>query len=199
MLSIRLFVTVPIVFSLLISGCSTKPDMESSSSEQQTSVKSEWNCESASDGLGENYTCSNTSPEVDGVSWNLTIMCTSDQVTRLAIIGFKSDLNKLLWAGDGNTLVKVRVDSKPVEEWKSAAKGSGLNSFVFFDKDRFDGSNADFLESSGTWKFLSAIAGAKTFGFRLKDADGTDRSGLFNIENSVPIAAKFNALGCKST
>jgi hypothetical protein len=199
MRSRRLFVSVPIVLSLLVSGCSTKSDMEASSSGQQTSVKSEWNCESARDGLGENYTCSNTSPEVDGVSWNLTIMCTSDQVSRLAIIGFKSDLNKLLWPRDGNTLVKVRVDSKPVEEWKFAAKGSGLNSFVFFDKDRFDGSNADFLENRGTWKFLSAIAGAKTFGFRLKDAEGTDRSGLFNIENSVPIAAKFNVLGCKST
>ena len=193
-ISMRLTVALSIVFCLGMSGCSTNSEQESA---QNTNLQSEWNCESETDEFGESYTCSNNGTEIEGVTWNLTVMCGSDKVSRLAILGFRSDLTQLAWPADGDTSLEVRVDSKPIELWKFAAKGESFGSFVFFDKDQFNGSNALPLENSGTWKFLFAIAGAKTFGFTIQDSEGIERSGLFNVENSAPIVAKFNVLGCK--
>jgi hypothetical protein len=46
---------------------------------------------------------------------------------------------------------------------------------------------------------MSKIASAKTFGFKAADADGYSRSVAFNVAGSVPFAAKFSVMGCKSS
>jgi hypothetical protein len=180
---------------LFSSGCSTNPAPQSSA--QGLNQKSGWNCKSGQDGLGEDFYCASEAEDTDGNYWSLSVMCTSDQLSKHSIVGIYPDRNSIKWPIGKNQFVKIRVDSQPIQEWQVSTKSGGEGLF-FFDGDRFNGSNSESLESNSTWRFLTSIAGAKTFGFKATDSEGDNHSLQFNVENSIPIAAKFGVLGCKN-
>jgi len=193
----RLTVVFSIALCLSVAGCSTKSDVEPEPSAQEIDSKSGWDCQLKQDGLGENFSCGSTKEDAEGIYWTFTLMCTSDLKSRHSITGIDSSRNSIMWPVGEKKFVKVRIDSKPIEEWAVNTKGGGQGLlFVTNEKSSLD---ADSNEARDTWNFLSEIAGAKTFGFEATDADGYVRSVLFNIENSIPVAAKFALLGCKSS
>lgn len=192
----RLTVALSLVLCLGVSGCASKSDVNPESSSQNVNVKSGWDCQSQQDGLGENFGCASTQEDSDGVYWSLNVLCTSDLISKHSIVGIDFNGNPIMWPEGEKTFMKARIDSKPIEEWRVSTKtrGQGLV-FVTNGNSNFD---VDSAETRETWKFLSTIAGAKTFGFKATDVDGYVHSVLFNVENSIPIAAKFGVLGCKS-
>jgi hypothetical protein len=76
--------------------------------------------------------------------------------------------------------IKIRLDSKAIENVAIGLRGYSKG--IYFKK--------------GTWFLLTKIATAKTFGFKAIGEDGSPYSARFNVQNSVPIAAKFTAMGC---
>jgi hypothetical protein len=181
---------------LILSGCSKDSELQGKSEPNKAILKSGWNCTTESDGIGENFGCFSSSNEaVDGVYWGMTVMCTSDLVSRHSIAGFNREGEYIIWPNGEIKIAKIRIDSNPIEEWKMTSKARG-QALIFTDSAQVTSLNADLSESRNTWDLLSAIAGADTFGFKATDAEGVVRSHRFNITDSVPIAAKFSSLGC---
>lgn len=184
----------------LVAGCSSGDSGESSSvapsrDEANTSRPAFWDCESQEDGLGEKYSCSSQSKDSDGNTWVLTIMCTSDGITRNSIVGFDTNVNMILWPVRSGQTIKVRIDSEPIQEWAIGTKAGGQG-VSFNAKQSSSAVNSDTNENNGTWKFLTAISSASTFGFQGTNLEGYVESARFEVGNSVPIAAKFASLGC---
>ena len=146
-----------------------------------TATSAAWDCEETDDGLGTEFTCSSKASD-KYYFYYLTIMCTSEQKLTHSITGFDPNSDLVVWGIDNQKSIKVRVDSKPIEAWKTSTKGSG-RALAF---------------TKGTKFLLTKIATAKTFGFQAKDEEGLPYSARFNVKNSVPIAAKFAAMGCKT-
>ncbi len=140
-----------------------------------------WDCEEEEDGLGTSFSCNSTAIN-KYYFYKLTLMCTSEQRLAHSITGFDSNYDLVVWGIDNQKSIKVRVDSKPIETWNTGTKGSG-QALTF---------------TKGTKFLLTKIATAKTFGFQAKDEEGLAYSGRFDVRNSVPIAAKFAAMGCKT-
>ena len=186
------FVVLSLIGALILSGCSgiTAQSDSSGDSSGSASAGSGWECETEQDGLGDQQICQSTTTDDAGTNWVLTLMCTSDQQTLHSIYGLDSSINDLMWNADENDIAKVRIDSSEIEDWKFQTKGGG-QAIVF---SYLSGKRAD--ENGSTWEFLEKIASAKTFGFKAFDSDGFAQSAQFNVENSVPVAASFAALGC---
>ena len=183
-------VLVLMIAGSLLSGCSgsdtAQPGQSTESSEASTS---DWNCESRQDGLGETLGCRSQVEDDEGMFWTFMLMCTSDLRTVHSITGIYPSTALILWPTENSA--KIRIDSGPLEELGATAKGSGQG--LVFQQSQ------STSEDSATWDLMSKIASAKTFGFKAQDADGYARSALFNVAGSVPIAAKFSVLGCKSS
>lgn len=192
----RSTVALSIALCLGLSGCSSKSDVNPDSSSQGVNVDSGWDCESEQDGLGETFSCSSMQADSDGVLWTLSVMCTSDLMSKHSIVGIDANRNSVMWPKAEKKFAKVRIDSKPIEEWAVNTKGGGQG-LVFVSKGDTN-LDVDSAETRETWKLLSTIAGAKTLGFKATDSSGFVQSALFNVENSIPIAAKFGILGCKN-
>ena len=181
---------------LVLSGCAKDSEIETKSATNNSILESGWDCKTEQDGIGENFSCFSSSNDyVDGVYWTMVVMCTSDLVSRHSIVGFNAQKENIVWPIGEIKSSKVRIDTKPIEEWKVTSKANG-QALVFTDSKGVTNSNADSGESRNTWDLLSAFAGAETFGFKANDAEGYVRSYRFNIGDSVPIAAKFSSLGC---
>jgi hypothetical protein len=178
--------------AILLTGCSGMSGQSDSSGDTSgsTSTASGWNCESEQDGLGETQVCQSSTTDDAGTYWVLTIMCTSDQQTLHSVYGLDSGLNDLVWDADENDVAKVRIGSDGIEDWKFQTKADG-KALVF---SYLAGKRSN--ENASTWEFLKRIASAKTFGFKAFDAEGYSQSAQFNVEDSVPMAASFAALGC---
>jgi hypothetical protein len=116
-------------------------------------------------------------------------------MSKHSIVGIDPNRNSIMWPVGEKKFAKVRIDKKPIEEWAVSTKGGGQG--LMFVTNGSSNLDVDSSETRETKKFLSAIAGAKTFGFKAIDADGYVQSVLFDVENSVSIAAKFAVLGCK--
>lgn len=190
----RKFIAASFLVVFLTSGCSDANSLENSVQEQAPEPTSSaepntaWKCESTQDGLGESLACTSSAEDDTGTAWVLTLMCTSELNTLHSIVGVKADFDFVYWSvGAANNSAQVRIDAAPIDDWKFATKG---------------GKGITFMEGKGgtendwTWEFLSRIASAKTFGFKAFDAEGYAQSVKFNVENSVPVAAIFSALGC---
>ena len=149
------------------------------SAAKATATSAAWGCEETEDGLGTEFTCTSKASD-KYISYYLTIMCTSEQKLSHSIVGLDSDSNAVIW--EYKKKAKVRVDSKPIETWNTITRGSG-QALSF---------------SKGTKFLLTKIATAKTLGFQATDEDGLPYSARFNVKNSVPMAAKFTAMGCKT-
>ena len=190
-----------VISALLVTGCgnsTTSQKVDGSTDQIESSSSSDaWKCNSEQDGLGENFSCASSTKDSEGKYWVLTIMCTSDGISRNSIVGVDSNANKISWSVGKSIAAKIRIDSLSIEKWNlnTKAGGQGLS---FGVGTTITDSNADADENGGTWKLLSAIAGAKTIGFQATNAANYPESALFNIENSVPIAAKFNVMGCRT-
>lgn len=52
--------------------------------------------------------------------------------------------------------------------------------------------------NANTWKLLSRTSSVRQIALQAIDENGDSRVIRFDVSNSVPIAAKFNVLGCKS-
>lgn len=184
-----------LVLGILTSGCSnsssdSNEDAQSSQSTDSLETSaSDWSCDSNPDGLGETFSCITQTEDGEGIFWSLVLMCTSDLRTLHSIVGLFPSTSNVLWPTD-NT-VKIRIDSGSLEYLRAGSKGSGKA--LAFEKT--DGDD----ESVSTWNFMSKIASAETFGFKATDDNGNIRSALFNVEGSIPIAAKFSVMGCKSS
>jgi hypothetical protein len=189
-----LFATSTILGMLLLTGCSNSVtesgDPESSSDAAGTEAG--WQCNSKEDGLGEEYSCISQANDESGTIWTLTLFCTSDQRALHSIYGLDSSFSDIIWDDNKFDTAKVRIDSNEIEEWDFFVKADG-RAMVFANSggDRKD-------EASSTWEFLTKISSARTLGFQAFGADGSSHSAKFNVEDSVPIAATFSAMGCSS-
>jgi hypothetical protein len=173
----------------LLSGCGGSETAQSDQATESVGVsQSDWRCDSSQDGLGEELACSSQVEDDQGMFWTLMIMCTSEGRTLHSITGMSPN-TMVLWPSE-NT-VTIRIDSGPLEQIAAGSKGSG-QALVF------KGAGGE-SEDSVTWGLMSKIASAKTFGFKAADADGYSRSVAFNVAGSVPFAAKFSVMGCKSS
>jgi len=190
-MKLRLVFFTCTVLSLSLCGNISQSSALSSIALNSKATASPWKCTSEKDGLGTTYGCLSGTYDSLKTYWVLEVMCGSDLIARHSIYGGKPDYSAVQWATDLKT-VKVRLDSKPIEEWKvyTKAQGKGL---------AFAGSiivKSDPTENSATWKFLTRIATARTLGFQGHDLNGHNQSALFNVTGSVAIAAKFSAMGC---
>ena len=173
----------------LLSGCGGSETAQSDQATESVGVsQSDWTCDSSQDGLGEELACSSQVEDDQGMFWTLMIMCTSEGRTLHSITGMSPN-TMVLWPSE-NT-VTIRIDSGPLEQIAAGSKGSGQALVLI-------GSGGE-SEDSVTWGLMSKIASAKTFGFKAADADGYSRSVAFNVAGSVPFAAKFSVMGCKSS
>jgi hypothetical protein len=178
-----------VIAGSLLSGCSSSETAQSDQATESVGVsQSDWKCDPSQDGLGEELFCSSQVEDDQGMFWTLGIMCTSEGRTLHSITGMSPNTT-VLWPSE-NT-VTIRIDSGPLEELAAGSKGNG-QALVF------KGSGGE-SEDSVTWGLMSKIASAKTFGFKAADADGYSRSVAFNVAGSVPFAAKFSVMGCKSS
>jgi len=190
-MKLRLIFFACTVLSLSLFENTSQSSALSSVAFDSKATASPWKCTSKKDGLGTEYSCLSGTYDSLKTYWVLNVLCGSDLIARHSIYGGKPDYTAVQWATDLKT-VKVRLDSKPIEEWKvyTKAQGKGLV---------FAGSvigKSDPTDNSGTWKFLTRIATAKTLGFQGYDLNGHNQSALFNVTGSVAIAAKFSAMGC---
>ena len=147
---------------------------------QSNAASSGWECVKSEDGLGRAaFSCQ--SHASDGVNnyyvYRLVLACTSERKITHSIIALP-----VVWASGPST--EIRIDSKPIETWATDTRSWSLGTALFFKK--------------GTKFLLTKIAKAKTFGFSAYDEEGVAHSARFNVKNSVPIAAKFAAMGCKT-
>jgi hypothetical protein len=174
----------------LLSGCGgSETDQTNQSTESFNASQSDWTCDSRQDGLGETTGCSSTVEDGDGVYWTLVLMCTSDLRTVHSISGIYPSGSMVSWPIQNTA--KIRIDSGPLQDVSVSTKASGKG--LVYVK------SSDASEDASTWDLMSKIASAKTFGFKAADADGSSRSALFKVAGSVPIAAKFSVMGCKSS
>jgi len=192
---------IPLLLGMLIaasilSGCGSSDSAQSSESanDAETNVsanaaQSDWKCDSRQDGLGETTGCTSTVVDGEGVYWTLTLMCTSDLRTVHSVVGIYPSGSSVYWPIQNTA--KIRIDSGPLQDVSVTAKASGQG-FIFLKSP-----NAS--EDASTWDLMSKIASAKTLGFKAADADGYSRSALFKVAGSVPVAAKFSVMGCKSS
>jgi hypothetical protein len=178
-----------LIVGSLLSGCGGSETAQSDQATESVGVsQSDWTCDSSQDGLGEELACSSQVEDDQGMFWTLMIMCTSEGRTLHSITGMSPN-TMVLWPSE-NT-VTIRIDSGPLEQIAAGSKGSGQALVLI-------GSGGE-SEDSVTWGLMSKIASAKTFGFKAADADGYSRSVAFNVAGSVPFAAKFSVMGCKSS
>ena len=196
------YLSVLAISALLVTGCgnsTTSQKVDGSTDQIESSSSSDaWKCNSDQDGLGENFSCASSTKDSEGKYWVLTIMCTSDGISRNSIVGVDSNANKISWSVGKSIAAKIRIDSLSIEKWNLNTKAGGQGLVFGVLTTITDSTDADASENGGTWKLLSAIAGAKTIGFQATNAANYPESALFNIENSVPIAAKFNVMGCRT-
>jgi hypothetical protein len=194
MKKINYFFTSTLIGVVLLTGCSN-PQADSGNQDNSTDAagtEAGWQCNSQEDGLGEEYSCTSQVTDESGIMWTLTLLCTSDQRALHSIYGLDSSFSDIIWDENQFDTAQVRIDSNEIEEWNFFVKADG-RAMVFANSagDRMD-------EASSTWEFLTKISSAKTLGFQAFDADGSSHSAKFTVEDSVPIAATFSALGCSS-
>ena len=185
------------ILVLLMSGCAktssgssgtANPDQTAEASSQDQA--NDWSCESSQDGLGETFGCSTTYVDDEEIYWTLVLMCTSDLRALHSVSGSRYPSGtSVMWPVENTA--KIRLDSNELEEVNIQSKASGKG-FAFKESKKFS-------ENSDTWYLLSKIANAQTLGFKANDADGQPQSALFKVAGSVPIAAKFSVLGCRSS
>ena len=191
------FLSVVCILVLLMSGCSkTSSGSSGTANPDQTAEESsqdqanDWSCKSSQDGLGESLYCASTYVDDEEIYWTLVLMCTSDLRSLHSVSGLRYPSGASVMWPVKNT-AKIRIDSNALEEvniqWKASGEG-----FAFKETKKLN-------ENSDTWYFLSKIASAQTFGFKANDTNGQPRSALFKVAGSVPIAAKFSVLGCRSS
>lgn len=179
-----------LIASSLLSGCGKSETAQSDQSTNSVETsQSDWTCDSRQDGLGETIGCSSTVEDDEGVYWTLMLMCTSDLRTLHSVTGIYPSGSMVSWPV--NNTAKIRIDSGSLQEVSVTSKASGQG-LVFLK-------SLNASEEASTWDLMSKIASAKSFGFKALDADGYSRSPLFKVAGSVPIAAKFSAVGCKSS
>ena len=179
-----------LIAASLLSGCGSSESAQSDqSNESVNAAQSDWTCDSRQDGLGETTGCTSTVEDGDGVYWTLMLMCTSDLRTLHSVTGFYPSGSSVYWPIQNTA--KIRIDSGPLQDVRVTTKASGQGLVLL------ESLNAS--EDASTWDLMSKIASAKTFGFKAADADGYSRSALFKVAGSVPIAAKFSVMGCKSS
>jgi hypothetical protein len=173
----------PLIVVLMLQGFGGSISAEAATKKpaaKAQATSAAWDCQETEDGIGTKYSCSSGVANT-GTRYVFTLMCTSEQKLAHSILALDSNLNVVNW-GVGKRSVTVRVDSKPTETWSTGTRASG-QALTF---------------SKGTKFFLTKIATAKTFGFKAIGEDGSPYSARFNVQNSVPIAAKFAAMGCKT-
>jgi hypothetical protein len=185
---------ITLVGMLLLTGCSNtlKDSGNSDKSSDASGTGDGWQCNSQEDGLGEEYSCTSQVTDEFGTIWTLTLLCTSDQRALHSIYGLDSSFSDIIWDENQFDTAQVRIDSNEIEEWDFFVKAEG-RALVFANSagDRMD-------EASSTWEFLTKISSAKTLGFQAYDAAGSSHSAKFTVQDSVPIAATFSAMGCSS-
>lgn len=172
----------PLIVVLMLQGFAGSISAEAAtknSAAKAATAPAAWKCEETKDGIGVKFSCVSTTDDRYN-HYVLTLMCNSEQKLAHTIIRFDAESNVETWGYQKS--IKVRVDSKPLETWTIGTRGSGVG--LYFKK--------------GTKFLLTKIATAKTFGFKAIGEDGSPYSALFNVQNSVPIAAKFAAMGCKT-
>ena len=149
-----------------------------------------WNCETDQD----NWTyCSKNIQKSNGQYFIFQLACSPKKITYNFIYGY-NDYDMFPWQKSENATARVRIDSGQVEDWNI---GFGVDAFGI----RFDlvqDSNKDIMHNKSSWELLGRIASAKTLEFEAIDAYGNIQTAEFEVGNSVPIAAKFNVLGCHS-
>jgi hypothetical protein len=179
----KCFRVFPLIVVLMLQGFGGSISAEAATKKpaaKKTTTSNPWKCEESEDGLGAKVGCQNDVIDKYNYRYKLTLMCTSEQKLAHSILVFEPDMNLVNW-GD-QTSTKIRIDSKPLETWATGTKGGGQA----------------LLYEKGTKFLLTKIATAKTFGFSARDEEGQFYSARFNVQNSVPIAAKFAAMGCKT-
>jgi hypothetical protein len=179
-----------LIAASLLSGCGNSESAQSDQSATSVDAsQSDWTCDSKQDGLGETTACTSTVEDGEGVYWTLMLMCTSDLRTIHSVTGIYPTGSMVYWPVQNTA--KIRIDSGALQDAEVTSKASGQG-LVFLE-------SLDASEEASTWDLMSKIASAKTFGFKAADADGYSRSAMFKVAGSVPIAAKFNVMGCKSS
>lgn len=201
-------VVLVVIGGLILSGCSpasgsedqaqpTPSSSESAPSNNQEEVTTDvagtgagWQCNSQKDGLGEEFSCSSQATDKSRTIWTLTLLCSSDQRALHSINGMDYSFSDIIWDENQFDRAMVRIDSNEIEEWDFFVKADG-RALVFASSagDRMD-------EASSTWELLTRISSAETLGFKAFDAEGFPQSALFDVGDSVPIAATFAAMGC---
>ena len=193
-----LIATAVLISVATLTGCSsqgdsvsapTKPGIETEQPSSATEVASAWECETTEDGLGETFGCQSNAQDEDGNFWVFTLMCTSDKLTLHSVLGMHPDASFIDWDESNADVAKVSIDSGAIKEWKFQEKGDRAFAFT-----GLAGKGKD--ENASTWELLKTLASAKSLGFKTYDAQGTVRSARFEVQGTVPIAAKFAALGC---
>ena len=191
------FLPVICILVLLMSGCSnTSSDSSGTANPDQTAEASsqdqanDWSCKSEQDGLGESLYChTDYEDDENKILWSLSLLCTSDLLTKHSVFGMRYSYASIMWPVEGTA--KIRLDSNALEEVDTGSKGGG--EALTFNESKESNENSD------TWHLLSKIASAKTLGFKANDTDGQPQSALFKVSGSVPIAAKFSVLGCSDS
>ena len=168
-------------------------------------TSSPWKCQTTQEALGEKFLCqTNSVGDFGGNSFTLTLACRADGVAVNNIIGTTKTAALIKWPHThlkANLAATVRFDSKPIENMNAGSPFYDDISLVFRSKFPSGGkpneATHDAMVNKGTWKLMQKLAGVKNFAFEVTGADGTRKSGRFNVQNSIPIAAKFNSIGCR--
>jgi hypothetical protein len=190
--------TAVLLSMVTLTGCT--PQGDSASTPTATTIETElpnppveetsaWECETREDGLGDTFACQSNAKDSDGTYWVFTLMCTSDKRALNSILGMRADTSFIEWDTSVSNKAKVSVDSGSIQEWRYQTKGA--TAFTF---STLAGNGKS--EEASTWDLLGRLASVETFGFKAFDSEGISRSARFEVQGSVPIAAKFSALGC---
>lgn len=151
-----------------------------------------WNCSDTEEG---GYSCVTSSLNETGTGGNLTFNCNPDGNLRHAFLMFE-EISIIKWKSSSNA--KLNFDGK-VETFRTAA-ASGGKGLVIGDFGKANSvSKTGKVWNASSWKLLAKIASVRKISVEAKDSGGVTRKISLDVSNSIPIAAKFNVSGCRSS